>query len=462
MGLALCFMAALGIVALYTGWRGTVVNAHPRCHRCGYDLFGAGAPGFCPECGRDLSRTGAVTFRNRRRQPRLIAAGSLLLAAAAGWEGWLALKDVSEEKRDAMKPLWWLKRESTGSNSSRATRARAEMLRRLDSTVPALGEGLSEAQIRDLVEHALTIQADAPTPWAPAWGRLIERAWARDKETLQEQLGRYLRTAMDGAVKVTTRSRIQTAGPLPICVEYGPCRVAEATCFEAWFAVLSATLGEQSMPRDLLRETWKLSAGVGRPDDIVCQMYGKPGVQALKLRFRTSLYYCCIQERLGPLAEWTSDISIPVTVVPQDEETVEVIGDTDLAPHVFAAMNVGRVWLDRDTHWIELPWAASANLLPIDFAFNVGLRHGGECATIGELTVVRGRPNYRTVGGNGFVQWLLAGERTADLVLRPSTDVAERTVDISRMWGGELAFENVPVAWSVAETDAVTPTSSAP
>lgn len=462
MGFALCFIAALGIVALYAGWRGTVVDEHPRCHRCGYDLFGAGAPGFCPECGRDLSRPGAVTSRRRRRQCHLVAAGALLLAATAGWQGWRAYKDVSAEKWDSMKPLWWLKRESTSSSAARAARARDEMLRRLASTVPALGLGLSEAEILDLVEHALTLQADARTPWTPDLGVLIERAWARDKKAHQQQLGRYLGTAMDGAVKVTTRTRIQPTGPLPICVEYGPCRVAAATCFEAWFSVLSATLGEWSMPRGLLRERWNLSATEERPDDIVCQVYAEPGVHVLRLRFHTSVYYCCIQERLGPLAEWTSDISIPVTVVAQDEETVEVIGDAEQAPRVRAAMNVGRIWLDRDAHWIDLPWAARANSLPIDFAFNVGLRHGDECVTIGELTVVRGRPNYRTVGGNGFVQRLLGGQRTADLVLRPSTDVAKCTVDIFRLWGRELAFEDVPVEWSVEEPDATTPTSFAP
>jgi hypothetical protein len=87
-GVAAGAVIAQGLWGARRGWQ-------PVCARCGHDLRGADpAAGGCPECGADLSRTGAVLAGVRRARPRMVAMGVLLLIAAGFAQHWLRSADA--------------------------------------------------------------------------------------------------------------------------------------------------------------------------------------------------------------------------------------------------------------------------------------------------------------------------------------------------------------------------------
>src|SRR6266496_5872905 len=83
--IALIAVALVGLIVLTLGVRGRPDLSSPRCARCSYDLRAVSfmseqSAGVCPECGAQLSESGAVSFGKWRRQPRLVIGGLTLIA----------------------------------------------------------------------------------------------------------------------------------------------------------------------------------------------------------------------------------------------------------------------------------------------------------------------------------------------------------------------------------------------
>ncbi|MEE9129292.1 MAG: hypothetical protein V3T84_04690 [Phycisphaerales bacterium] len=85
--LAVCVTGLLGLGAamVYKGFRGTLIDGHLHCGRCGYDMVGhQHRPARCPECGSDLRVPGMVRLGARRPHKRLIGLGLALIALNVG------------------------------------------------------------------------------------------------------------------------------------------------------------------------------------------------------------------------------------------------------------------------------------------------------------------------------------------------------------------------------------------
>jgi hypothetical protein len=66
-GMLLLGMLLPGISLIWSGWRGEVVDDHPLCKRCRYDLVGCDSMTIhCPECGLDLLSDESVIIGNRK------------------------------------------------------------------------------------------------------------------------------------------------------------------------------------------------------------------------------------------------------------------------------------------------------------------------------------------------------------------------------------------------------------
>ncbi len=87
-GLAVCVTAMLGLGAamVYKGFiRGILIDRHPHCRRCGYDMVGhQHRPVRCPECGSDLRVPGMVCIGARRPHRKRIGFGLALIALNVG------------------------------------------------------------------------------------------------------------------------------------------------------------------------------------------------------------------------------------------------------------------------------------------------------------------------------------------------------------------------------------------
>ena len=86
--LAVCVtgMLGLGAAMIYKGFlRGTLIDGHLHCGRCGYDMVGHDhRPVRCPECGSDLRLPGMVCIGARRPHKKRIGLGLALIALNVG------------------------------------------------------------------------------------------------------------------------------------------------------------------------------------------------------------------------------------------------------------------------------------------------------------------------------------------------------------------------------------------
>jgi hypothetical protein len=191
------FAAALLLWARH----GRRVNEHPHCRKCGFDLFGRPAGSFiCSECGADLRRNRAVRFGARRARRKVVAASLVVFLPSVAWLGLALWASVSQKPTALYKPVSWLVAEAAGNDAAARATAFAELSRRL-----ARNE-LSGRQRGAVVERALALQADPQRPWDPAWGDLVEQAYAAGKLPA-DHWRRYVAQAPAFSLQVPDRVR---------------------------------------------------------------------------------------------------------------------------------------------------------------------------------------------------------------------------------------------------------------
>ncbi|MEX2219902.1 MAG: hypothetical protein WD749_14215 [Phycisphaerales bacterium] len=154
----------LGTYLLRRGWRGRIINDHPWCSSCRFDLVGLGeSVTCCPECGQDLTDYGAIRVGQRVRRPRLVAAGLLLIAAPVFTLSALYVGHRAAIDWNRYKPVFWLKAEmSYGSGAAQHT-ASKELVAR------ATSGSLTEEQLADLVGTLMSqVEQGQPASWIAA------------------------------------------------------------------------------------------------------------------------------------------------------------------------------------------------------------------------------------------------------------------------------------------------------
>lgn len=73
----LCLGVVVGFGLAMWAWRGKLLDDHPYCRKCHYDLFGLKAEAAtCPECGADIRTGGTVRMGRRKRQWGVVTAGA--------------------------------------------------------------------------------------------------------------------------------------------------------------------------------------------------------------------------------------------------------------------------------------------------------------------------------------------------------------------------------------------------
>jgi hypothetical protein len=86
----------------------------------------------------------------------------------------------------------------------------------------------------------------------------------------------------------------------------------------------------------------------------------------------------------------------------------------------------------------------SAASLPVDLAFDASIKFDGQEYPIGGVTLHKGRPagDFSYIGVTRFPAELPS---SANVTLRSSEAVARQTVDITRIWKGQILLPNVPI-----------------
>jgi len=162
-------------VIVHRAIRGRLLNRHPHCRGCGFDLDGIdlSEPNRCPECGRAV-HTGTKSIRTgtRQRRPLLAVAGCLVLMVGITGVAWPKLSQIP-----SIRNIDWyghfpgpllLRLEAGGDKE-----ALAELHSRL---IP--GE-LSDEGLQKLIDRSMAMLDDESVPWDERWGDVLLYAFVQ-------------------------------------------------------------------------------------------------------------------------------------------------------------------------------------------------------------------------------------------------------------------------------------------
>lgn len=181
----------IGGCVLASGLRGRLLNAHPHCRGCGFDLHGIERVSGtrCPECGRLISTSGSsVRIGRRKKSPAVVVLGLLLTLIGTGgvsyplWSQIPAWKNINwyEHLPESMV----IKMTIQGNKDARTVIN--------DRLIP--GE-VSEDGLASLTDHALGLLDDDSVPWDEWWGDVIVWCMLTSRMT-HEQVGAFAEATM--------------------------------------------------------------------------------------------------------------------------------------------------------------------------------------------------------------------------------------------------------------------------
>ena len=167
----------LGLIVVIRGFRGRLMNDHPHCRGCGFDLHGITLESStrCPECGRLISTGGQSTRIGRRKKKRGLLAFGILLT----FFGLVGVSYPMWSKIPAWSKINWYEHLPESLVLKMATNGNTEALDVFhDRLIP--GE-VSDATLMTLVEHALSLIDDETIIWDERWGNVILYAFITEK-----------------------------------------------------------------------------------------------------------------------------------------------------------------------------------------------------------------------------------------------------------------------------------------
>ncbi len=386
----------------------------------------------CPECGADLRLGRAIRIGRRRRHPLVIGAGITLLVVALGISGVEAWRTKHQSGWNALKPVWWLKREARSANAASAAMARGELWLRLRTGA------LSDSQISDLVELALVSQAVPNVPMPQVWTAFIEEAWLRNKAS-GDQLRRYLEAAVRSGLALRLRDRVRQGAEMVVAIDVGASRPPSTmpmptgmrweSAFGMAFALIEVKLGGVQFPMRELgeRSTWRLAVEIGR---------GRPSAYGGTEEFFEGSALAAFEVELtGHLEVVSADT--PVVRAVADQATTDAVRRSITAEAL--AVKGGRAW---GTMLVRQP--------PVGFVGEVFWRVGEKTWKVGYLAGSKGRD------GSGELFMPLPefdpGAAAVDVLLRATVELAEVSGDGEDAWVGEIVFEDVPLRRVAAPT----------
>jgi hypothetical protein len=422
----------LGSILARRGSRGRRVGDGPHCRRCDYDLRGLpGEPLRCPECGAHLRLPRAVAIGYRVRRKASLYAGLTLLAFAlpAAVMDWRL--GVRAFGHDVNKPAWWLMRELAGNDPAVRSRAAAEFQRRVEA------DQLAQDRVDAAVDRCLALQADLTTPWDPRLGDLVQSAWAK----FRLDKGRWQAYAVQSAMpKLQARSKVRKGDDLPAVFWLASPRAgSKGSPFSIWGSMVDVSVS--GIPGDTER-TWSADA-ITRVVQLRDDRFGRLKIGPNRLQLLINL-------NIQTTNVWVGDYRRTVTadweLVAADAATVELIDDPATRAAV-AGQIVVRSVVHRGRPDELLVAEFNANPGPIDLAVEVLAFSEGQTYPMGTVDFNAGWHGefWAQTGIPGFKA------RKVDLIVRGSANAARRTVRMTKVWGGELRFRDVPVRYPEVE-----------
>lgn len=450
---------------IWLGWRGKTVWSAPYCRRCGYDLRGINPSDTttCPECGAALREKHAVLFtRMRGRRWGLVAWGVavLLMPLVFSLGAWLF----------------------------------QSLQFRINPSTPVAWHQLSKLNTDDLIRYQLPSQFDEPEVWNQLETRLKagELLPGQADDAIQalarEMLTRYpmgwdepLLWSRDFLNDAWSAGLLSDAvmhefyeayyGPTPKLYPPSRLRVAEQdlrldlTYGHIWgnwqgdvphelrWAVTGAAINGQAVPlnrSNMFFDYWAdhIATDLPEGDHLV-------EVTVESILIDTSNLAGSVPEFLprenwpdAPLRRWSTTVSQPLTVYPNEFTLVQPHIDPALRAEVAAAIKIKRIGVTARNGKTQLVIdIEKVAKLPIPVSADIEIQLGDE--TI--------RHSYMATGPSAGKVGMRRGETSlvlddldpsiseARVTLLPNPKHIESWPGVDQIWGEPIVFEDVPL-----------------
>jgi hypothetical protein len=476
--LSLCFVVIPCILFLAAAIRTRLAERRMRggCVKCGFDLRGLRDP-VCPECGTPFAASRARLAVPLRRRSMPFACPLVVVAIAATVTATLWQLPGSAVKR---KPLWLVNRDAlrlvapghrrgvdrrwdwspsimldgesryTTYEGFGAKEAQEELLVRI-----AAG-GLSADVGERLADRVLAAQADLTRPFGRLGDVFAELAAAGLVRADQRTL--FLRQALAFSLRVRPRIRQEAIVPFAIDATWrglsqpAPWGPSLADVGVVRLEVTEVLIGGESQ-RPLPEPTtysqgngsggysWFGRHGHERPEQMP-KLNAPLGDQDVRVRFRASIApeLGAAASGAGALDGWPSDqeyrLAGHTSVVTAADSTVRALDDPKsyrertqgMSASILVLRGGGSVWVSGGN-------AASAAHRNRAAAFEIFMRVDGEEHPVGQTVIgwQFGTVSFPKVPSPLMDQILLDQRLVVTLVLRPSVEAAESTIDIDEI-----------------------------
>jgi len=429
--------ALIGAVLLAAGFRGKRIDDHPVCRRCRFDLAGLsiGAPDArCPECGRDLTSRRALRIGRRRRRRGAVAAGTAALMIALVLGGGLAWTAASGFNWNTIKPVWLLRIEAESANLDDAGAALEELANRAEK------DALSSATLEALAVRGLEIQDESPRPWIPFWGDLIEAAAERGAIS-EKSLVQYVKTAVRSGLSIDVRDPVRLGDPWPLSVRISQPRAAKRSSLMVFIQLIEMSIdGVGAGPLESGGGIGLSGGGSLRHIIPPGEMDVEPGRRRLG-----AVIELRIQEgynQSSAIARWREMREAEFEALVQDAVAVELVRDESIREAMIDSIEARQLEARSRDGASRAYGFIYFRDTPMPAAFDISWRAGDREWPVGSAAS-NGGGGVRGVGFAGEIEGFDADR--VDVILRPSRDAALETLDLRRIWDGEIVIEDIPV-----------------
>lgn len=445
----LIFLAIIGLMflaglrSLILGLRGKRIDDHPLCGKCRFDLTGLPEDQTkCPECGAVLSQVG-TRVGNRKRHPRRIWAGMILMGLSSAMCLPTGLKMMGQMDWFGVMPTWFM-RYQIQNDTGWAGRAWSQIYVRYER------KQLSQSQLAALIDDALTLQSKVVRPWHIEAGDYIKLTHDRgDIPQLQWDL--YKRFIAENAMHMEIRDTLEigTFFPFKLVKQVRRMGRNELWC-ERHIALIQIgdVIIKQNQPAGAgtlsNNSGGYTSRGFGLSPKIWDQL--KPGKHTVHLEFDCTLFDDGNEhhsDKPDNMSALTCRIKqdIPITLLPKGTSSATPIVDESKLEEVSGAFQIGK--LEYNT--AKQNWEMEITIAPfsVSLAFDVMIVRNEQTFRIGTITLSANHSTTWAIDQNFPVS--IADGQFVDVMLVPSATAASKTVDIKEYWDLPVTIEQVPV-----------------
>ena len=429
---------AAGVWLMVTGLRGRVVDDHPVCRACGFDLVGVYPDvGCCPECGGKLgNRTTRISPRVRRRSWIVTGMAATIAALLVGL-GTLS-EETSTANWNSFMPTGLLIRQAQ-QGSPKGVRGAVEEL-----TLRFEAGDLVDEQIDRIKSSFLKVQRDRSRTWDPVMGDFIEVLQLQGYLT-PEEYEKYLRRAI--SIKGVFQNRVHAGHEVALGLVYALDRGGTKTEIGFRKHLEYLRLNMKRVPLDHSNQ-WNLVgmfSAKSRLQQTIMRvpLSLEPGMNEIRLsNVFTILGPNIPGNGSEPIYKWYIYVDGQVELVPDDEPLVHWVSNTTIVSRFKDDLTIKPV---KARHTPDNRVAISPHILskdrPVALAMDVFIKFGDQEHFLYRLSLPPGNKGI----GKTWYGGLDAVSDKGTVILRPSED-ALSTLNVEEALGVEMVFP-ITIQW---------------